>query len=166
MTLFATTFLLLLSALVSCHGLDTMLTAGFSATHRATGNLFTMKNKAESSISIKRFDINMGGTNEPNPAPVEVWAASGVDPGRKTSTFVYTKILEDTVEYAGKDKCLIFANLTMMSDSQYNNNLTFNGAQARTMSRCYPIWRTPSSSQLAQVIRFTSPWQMQLLVLC
>jgi hypothetical protein len=92
-----------------------MLTAGFSATHRATGNLFTMKNKAESSISIKRFDINMGGTNEPNPAPVEVWAASGVDPGRKTSTFVYTKILEETVEYAGKDICYTY--------SQTNNGL-------------------------------------------
>jgi hypothetical protein len=110
MTCFPTTFLLLFSALVSCHGLDTMLTAGFNATIRATGNLFTMKNKAESSISIKRFDINMGGTNEPNPAPVEVWAASGVDPGFKTSSFVYTKILEEIVEYAGKDMLYFFAN--------------------------------------------------------
>ena len=117
MALFATTFLLLFSALVSCHGLDTMLTAGFNATNRATGNLFTMKNKAESSISIKRFDINMGGTNEPNPAPVEIWIATGVDPGFKTSSFNYTKILEQTVVFAGKDKCLIFANLTMMSHS-------------------------------------------------
>jgi hypothetical protein len=90
-----------------------MLTAGFNATNRATGNLFTMKNKAESSISIKRFDINMGNFafNEPNPAPVEIWAASGVDPGFKTSSFVYTKILEETVVFAGKDMLYFFANL-------------------------------------------------------
>ena len=113
MTCFPTTFLLLFSALVSCHGLDTMLTAGFNATIRATGNLFTMKNKAELSISVTRFDINMGNFafNEPNPAPVEIWAASGVDPGRKTSSFVYTKILEEQVEYAGKDMLYFFANL-------------------------------------------------------
>jgi hypothetical protein len=120
MTRIAATFLLLFSALVSCQGLDTMLTTGFSATHRATGNLFTMKNKAESSISIIRFDINMGNFafNEPNPAPVEIWAASGVDPGFKTSSFVYTKILEEQVEYAGKDNMLhFFANLTMISFS-------------------------------------------------
>jgi len=120
MTRCATTFFLLLLALVSCHGLDTMLTAGFSATNRATGNLFTMKNKAESSISIKRFDINMGGTNEPNPAPVEIWAASGVDPGFKTSSFNYTKILEETVEFAGKD---------MLDLCKLNNDVSFSVQQ-------------------------------------
>lgn len=121
MTCFPTTFLLLFSALVSCHGLDTMLTAGFNATNRATGNLFSMKNKAESSISIKRFDINMGGTNEPNPAPVEIWIATGVEPGFKTSSFNYTKILDQTVVFAGKDNMLDICKL--------NNDVSFSVQQ-------------------------------------
>jgi hypothetical protein len=45
----------------------------------------------------------MAGPPKPNPAPVEIYFAPGVDPGKKTSAFPYQRIYNGTIFGQGKN---------------------------------------------------------------
>lgn len=73
----------------------------FSFPLLANGNIFTIKAKTQS-IAIKSFDINMSGPPAPNPAPVEVYFAPGIDPGSyQPSSFPYQLIFQGDITGEG-----------------------------------------------------------------